>query len=64
MCIDFENLPLITQSLTDEFLGPLVVSRGKEVLRSIAFKHCSSDIKELLTWTAKRFLNNRQGAPL
>ncbi len=63
VCVNFENLPLVTQSFSDEFLGPLVSNRGKQILRSITFKHCSGDIQELLAWTAKRFLNNKQGTP-
>ncbi len=61
--VDFEGLPLITQSFSDEFLGPLVADRGEAVLDKITFKNCSDDIEALLTWTVNRFLANKQGIP-
>ena len=60
--VDFEHLPLITQSFSDEFLGPVVAHEGKKVLNQLTFKNCSKDIQVILTSTASRFFNHNSGA--
>ena len=58
---DFDGLPLITQSFSDEFLGPIVSHEGKRVFEQLAFKNCSKDIQVILTSTATRFLDHSSG---
>ena len=60
--VDFDGLPLITQSFSDEFLGPIVNHEGKKVSDQLTFKHCSKDIQVILTSTANRFLTHASGA--
>ncbi|GEM_PF-1838460 len=56
--IDFEDVQLITQSFSDEFLGPILADAGQEVLRNIKFKNCSQDIQTIILSTATRFLSD------
>ena len=58
--LNFEGLPLITQSFSDEFLGPIFAHRGRGILREISFKNCSKDIQIILSSTANRFLTSSQ----
>ncbi len=60
--VDFDGLPLITQSFSDEFLGPIVAHDGKKVFDQLTFKNCSKDIRIILTSTANRFLTHSSGA--
>ena len=60
--VDFDHLPLITQSFSDEFLGPIVAHEGKKVFDQLTFKNCSEDIQVILTSTAGRFLAHGAGA--
>ena len=59
--VDFDHLPLITQSFSDEFLGPIVEHEGKKVFDQLSFKSCSGDIQVILTSTASRFFNHNSG---
>ncbi len=59
--INFYGVPLITQSFSDEFLGPIVAHDGKKVLDQLTFKNCSEDIKIILMSTATRFLASGSG---
>ena len=60
--VDFYGLPLITQSFSDEFLGPIAAHHGKNVFDQVTFKNCSKDIQVILTSTAGRFLTHGSGA--
>lgn len=60
--VDFDGLPLITQSFSDEFLGPIVEHNGKKVLDQLTFKNSSKDIQVILTSTANRFLTHGSAA--
>ena len=53
--IDFAGIDLITQSFSDEFLGPIVENQGSRVFDILHFKNCSSEIQVILTSTARRF---------
>lgn len=56
--VDFDNLPLITQSFSDEFLGPIAAHQGKKIFEYLTFKNCSKDVQVILTSTASRFLTH------
>ena len=58
--IDFEGVELITQSFSDEFLGPILAYEGQEILRKIKFKNCSEEIQTIILSTARRFLSDRE----
>ena len=60
--VDFDHLPLVTQSFSDEFLGPIVNHNGKKIFDQLTFRNCSKDIKVILTSTANRFLTQGSGA--
>lgn len=61
--VDFEGLPLITQSFSDEFLGPLVAEKGRDILKQITFRHCAKDIQIFLASTVRRFAKSKQATP-
>ena len=56
--IDFEGVDLITQSFSDEFLGPILAHEGQEILREIKFKNCSEGVQAAILSTAHRFLTD------
>ena len=58
--IDFEGVDLITQSFSDEFLGPILAHEGQEILREIKFKNCSEGVQAAILSTAHRFLTDAQ----
>lgn len=58
--IDFEGVELITQSFSDEFLGPILTHDGQEALRHVKFKDCSEGVRTAILSTAHRFLSDRQ----
>jgi len=58
--VDFEGVQLITQSFSDEFLGPVVIHHGVKVFEKVTFKGCSQDIKDILISTAQRFAADTQ----
>lgn len=57
--IDFENIEVITQSFSDEFLGPILTHNGQDILRTLKFKNCSEDVQTAILSTAHRFLTDR-----
>jgi hypothetical protein len=61
VCLDFEDLPLITQSFSDEFLGPMIVHLGRKVIGQIVFKRCTKDVQAILTSTTRRFTESSSG---
>ena len=58
--VDFQDIQVITQSFSDEFLGPILAHNGQEVLRRIKFKNCSDGVQAAILSTAHRFLSNAQ----
>jgi len=58
--IDFEGVELITQSFSDEFLGPILAHEGQEAFRHIKFRGCSEGVQAVILSTAHRFLSDCQ----
>lgn len=58
--IDFEGVEAITQSFSDEFLGPILDCGGQEILRSLKFKGCSEEVQAAILSTASRFLSDKK----
>lgn len=58
--IDFEGVELITQSFSDEFLGPILAHNGQEILRQTKFRNCSDGVQAVILSTAHRFLKDTQ----
>ncbi|HOE68545.1 MAG TPA: STAS-like domain-containing protein [Candidatus Omnitrophota bacterium] len=58
--IDFEGIEVITQSFSDEFLGPIFSHEGQDVLRTLKFKDCSEEVQAVILSTAHRFLSDRK----
>jgi hypothetical protein len=56
--IDFDGIEVITQSFSDEFLGPILAHEGQDVLRTLKFKSCSEEIQAIILSTAHRFLSD------
>ncbi|HOW60100.1 MAG TPA: STAS-like domain-containing protein [Candidatus Omnitrophota bacterium] len=56
--IDFDGIEAITQSFSDEFLGPILAHEGQDVLRTLKFKSCSEEIQAVILSTAHRFLSD------
>ena len=57
--IDFAGIDLITQSFSDEFLGPIIEHKGSKIFDVLFFKNCSQEIQAILTSTARRFWVDR-----
>jgi hypothetical protein len=45
--VDFAGI-LVTQSFTDELIGPLILRIGPEFLERVSFAGCSEDVKSVL----------------
>lgn len=54
--IDFEGIEVITQSFSDEFLGPIFAHEGQDILKTLKFKNCSEEVQAVIMSTAHRFL--------
>lgn len=49
--VDFNGVEA-TQSFVDELIGVLIFNRGPSVLQSLAFKHCSGNVKAIIQFVA------------
>lgn len=49
--IDFEGASA-TQSFIDELVGILIFQRGPDVLKSVKFHRCSSEVKSIIRFVA------------
>ena len=58
--VDFNNIEVITQSFSDEFLGPILLHNGQDILRALKFKNCSEEVQTAILSTAQRFLSDRK----
>lgn len=56
--VDFEGIEVITQSFSDEFLGPILAHEGQDILRTLKFKNCSEEVQTVILSTAHRFLSD------
>ena len=56
--IDFEGIEVITQSFSDEFLGPIFAHQGQDILKTLKFKNCSEEVQAVILSTAHRFLSD------
>lgn len=63
--VDFSGVEA-TQSFVDELIGVLIFNRGPSVLESLAFKHCSGNVKAIIHFVAAdradQFLKRQRSA--
>jgi hypothetical protein len=45
--LDFSGIE-VTQSFVDELIGPLVLSEGPDLLRRLAFSHCTENAQAII----------------
>ncbi len=56
--IDFDSVEAITQSFSEEFLGPILSHEGQDIFRTLRFKSCSEEIQAIILSAAHRFLSD------
>ncbi len=55
--IDFSTIS-VTQSFIDELMGILILKNGPDLISRIAFKKCSTDVKEIIRLVIGKRIND------